>query len=207
MWALFVIYGACFGVELTLNNVAALHFADNFEMNMATAGLAAAFGLMNLFARSLGGYLGDLIGGAAGLRGRVLWLFAALFAEGLALMLFSQMNVLLFAIPALILFSLFTQMSEGATFSVAPFVNKNCLGAVAGIVGAGGNAGAVAAGFLFKTETSWWPTALLYLGGWVTCVSFLAFAVRFAPEAETAAREGFEQARGERVGNLVPAAA
>lgn len=213
VWALFVIYGACFGVELTINNMAALHFADNFEMGLKTAGMAAAaFGLMNLFARSLGGYFGDVFGGKAGLRGRVLWLFAALFAEGLALMLFSQTSALVWAIPSLILFSLFTQMSEGATFSVVPFINKKCLGSVAGIVGAGGNAGAVAAGFLFKTDTSWWPTALLILGGVVTCVSFLAFAVRFAPEAEAAARREFEQARGEGarrepVGGLAPAAA
>ena len=209
VWVLFVIYGACFGVELTINNVAALHFADNFEMNMATAGLAAAaFGLMNLFARSLGGYVGDLFGGKSGLKGRVLWLFAALFAEGLALMLFSQTSVLVWAIPALILFSLFTQMSEGATFSVVPFINKKCLGSVAGIVGAGGNAGAVAAGFLFKTDTADWPARFLILGAAVTGASFLAFLVRFAPEAETAARSEFEQARGERVGDgLVPAAA
>ncbi|MFH5806279.1 MFS transporter [Alienimonas sp. DA493] len=213
VWALFVIYGACFGVELTINNMAALHFADNFDMGLKAAGMAAAaFGLMNLFARSLGGYFGDLFGGKAGLRGRVLWLFAALFVEGLALMLFSRTSALVWAIPALILFSLFTQMSEGATFSVVPFINKKCLGSVAGVVGAGGNAGAVAAGFLFKTDTAWWPTALLILGGVVTCVSFLAFAVRFAPEAETAARTEFEKARGERTRDeqargLVPAPA
>ena len=69
------------------------------------------------------------------------WLFMILFCEGLALMLFSQMNVLAFAIPSLIVFSLCVQMSEGATFSVVPFINKRALGSVAGIVGAGGNAG------------------------------------------------------------------
>ncbi|QDT17599.1 MFS transporter [Alienimonas californiensis] len=213
VWTLFVIYGACFGVELTINNIAALHFADNYGMGLKAAGLAAAaFGLMNLFARSLGGHIGDVLGGKNGLRGRVLWLFAALFAEGLALMLFSQMSALALAIPALILFSLFTQMSEGATFSVVPFINKKCLGSVAGIVGAGGNAGAVAAAFLFKTETAWWSTGLLILGGIVTCVSFLAFAVRFAPETEAAARREFEQARGEGarrelVGGLAPSPA
>ena len=28
VWALFVIYGACFGVELTINNIAALYYYD-----------------------------------------------------------------------------------------------------------------------------------------------------------------------------------
>ena len=43
VWALFVIYGACLGVELTINNIAALYFDDRFEFSVATAGL---FGLM-----------------------------------------------------------------------------------------------------------------------------------------------------------------
>ena len=189
VWALFVIYGACFGIELTINNVAALYFADYFNMGLiAAGGIAASFGLMNLFARTLGGIFGDSFGSRWGLRGRVTWLFMVLFCEGLALMLFSQMRVLALAIPTLILFSLFVQMSEGATFSVVPFVNKHALGAVSGIVGAGGNAGAVAAGFLFKGAIQW-PTALLILGGIVTCCSFFAFAVRFSSAAETDAQK------------------
>ena len=101
-------------------------------------------------------------------------------------MLFSQQAVLPVAIATLILFSLCVQMSEGATYSVVPFVNKKALGAVAGIVGAGGNTGAVAAGFLFKAEGLSWPQALLILGAVVTLTSFLAIAVRFS-EADEAA--------------------
>lgn len=103
-------------------------------------------------------------------------------------MLFSQVGAIALALPALLLFSLFVQMSEGATFSVVPFINKEALGAVAGIVGAGGNAGAVAAGFLFKGSVSW-PTAFLILGGVVTLCSFFAFAVRFSPQAESDAQK------------------
>jgi NNP family nitrate/nitrite transporter-like MFS transporter len=184
VWALFIIYAACFGVELTINNVAALYFTDHFGMGLAAAGTAAAlFGLMNLFARTCGGIMGDKFAAKWGLKGRVSWLFLALFGEGIALMCFSQMPILLLAIPMLIVFSLFCQMAEGATYSVVPFVNKQALGSVAGIVGAGGNAGAVAAGFLFKGALAW-PTALLILGALVLCVSFLAFAVRFSPTTE-----------------------
>ena len=207
VWALFVIYGACFGIELTINNVAALYFVDYFDyfQTMDTvkavgmAGLIASlFGLMNIFARTLGGLFGDKFGQKWGLSGRVKWLFMVLFCEGLALMLFSQMNVLTLAIPTLILFSLFVQMSEGATFSVVPFINKKALGSVAGIVGAGGNAGAVAAGFLFKAEAITWPTALFILGALVTCTSFLTFAVNFSEESETEARTATEAAIAER---------
>ncbi|MEZ6070057.1 MAG: MFS transporter [Pirellulales bacterium] len=197
VWALFLVYGACFGIELTINNVAALYFVDYFayfqDMDpvkaVASAGLfASLFGLMNIFARTLGGFFGDWFGQRWGLSGRVKWLFVAVFCEGLALMLFSQMRVLTHAIPAMILFSLFVQMSEGATYSVVPFINKRALGSVAGIVGAGGNAGAVAAGFLFKSGAISWPTALFVLGALVTACSFLSLAVTFSPETEKLAR-------------------
>ena len=138
VWALFVIYGACFGVELTMNNVAALYYHDRFGLGLAGAGLIAGlFGLMNIFARTLGGMFGDLAGRRFGLRGRTLFLGCTLLLEGIALAVFSRMGILPAAIAAMLVFSLFVQMSEGATFSVVPFVSKRALGAVAGIVGAG----------------------------------------------------------------------
>ncbi len=203
VWALFVIYGACFGIELTINNVAALYFVDYFDYfrqmdsveAVGMAGLIASlFGLMNIFARTLGGYFGDKAGSLWGVGGRVKWLFVAVFCEGLALMLFSQQGTLLLAIPSLILFSLFVQMSEGATFSVVPFINRRALGSVAGIVGAGGNAGAVAAGFLFKSDSLSWPTALFILGAAVTVASFASFAVTFNTAAESETRGATEAA-------------
>ncbi len=206
VWALFVVYGACFGIELTVNNVLALYFLDYFAFFDAMSAMQAVqwagaaamlFGLMNVFARTLGGACGDLFGRRWGLSGRVRWLFIALFAEGLALMFFSQMSVLVAAIPALIVFSLFVQMAEGATFSVVPFVNKKALGSVAGIVGAGGNAGAVAAGFLFRGAIPW-PTAFLVLGALVTGAAFLVFAVRFSAAAELEERNALQAARARR---------
>ncbi len=187
VWMLFVIYGACFGVELTINNIAALYYIDFFGLGLKSAGLVAGlFGLMNIFARTTGGIIGDKFGARGGLRGRVRWLFIALFIEGLALMVFSRMTVLPVAIGTMIVFSLFVQMSEGATYSVVPFVNKKALGSIAGIVGAGGNMGAVAAGFLFRAEGITWPNALLVLGCVVFLTSFVALLVRFSEEDEKA---------------------
>lgn len=187
VWALAVIYGACFGIELTINNIGALYFVDHFGMSITAAGFAAAaFGMMNLFARTLGGVFGDRFGTRWGLKGRAMWLFVALLGEGVALMCFSQMTFLPLAIGMLIVFSLFCQMAEGATFAVVPFVDRRALGPIAGIVGAGGNVGAVLAGFLFGGIIAW-PTALLLLGAVVTGCAFLALLVRFSPEAEAQA--------------------
>lgn len=194
VWALFLLYGACFGVELTMDNIAALYYADHFGLGLEAAGFAAgSLGLMHLFARTLGGLVSDRFGGRWGLRGRVHWLFAAILVEGIGLMLFSRVTTVSLAIPAMIGFGLFMKMSEGATFAIVPFVNKKALGSVAGIVGAGGNAGAVAAGFLFKGGMSW-PTALLVLGAVVTVASFLTFAVQFSSETEDEAAREFAEA-------------
>ena len=199
VWALFVIYGACFGVELTINNVAALYYYDRFELNLATAGLIAGlFGLMNIFARTLGGMFGDKFGIKFGLRGRVMFMGGVLLMEGLALILFSQMATLFLAVGAMIIFSLFVQMSEGATFSVVPFINRKCLGSVAGIVGAGGNAGAVAAGFLFRMEGLTFADALLLIGIVVVAVAPLAFLVRFSPQREAEEKTAMETALARR---------
>jgi len=188
--ALFFIYAACFGVELTINGTAALYFFDKFGLSLTTAGLVASlFGLMNLFARSLGGIVSDKLNRDGGLQGRVRFLFLCLLLEGIFLIAFSQMSALWLAIPLLIIFSLFVQMSEGATFAIVPFINKKSVGTVAGIVGAGGNFGAMLAGFMFKYGTEYFSTAYLVLGVFVLISSFGAFAVKFSSEQEAEARE------------------
>lgn len=199
VWALFVIYAACFGIELTINNIAAIYYMDYFGLGLKTAGLVAGlFGLMNIFARTLGGFISDRFVQNGGLKGRVRWLFIALLIEGVALIFFSQVRVIALAIPMMIVFSLFVQMSEGATYSVVPFINKKALGSVAGIVGAGGNMGAVAAGFLFRAEGLSYPQALLILGCGVGVCAFFTYLVRFSPAEEKAAAQEFDQAMQRR---------
>ncbi|WP_259781070.1 NarK family nitrate/nitrite MFS transporter [Aestuariispira ectoiniformans] len=206
VWALFIVYAACFGVELTINNIAAIYFFDRFELDLQTAGLIAGlFGLMNIFARTLGGVFSDRFAAKGGLSGRVRFLFLALFVEGVALIGFSMMDALVIAVAVMVIFSLFVQMSEGATFGIVPFINRKALGAVAGIVGAGGNAGAVAAGFLFKSEALSYQDGLFYLGVAVVICSFAALAVRFSPETIAQEKARFEQAMLERSAQTAPA--
>jgi NNP family nitrate/nitrite transporter-like MFS transporter len=204
VWALFLIYGACFGVELTINNIAAIYFSDYFSLDVTTAGLIAGlFGLMNLFARSLGGIFGDKFGVRYGLHARVYFLFAVLLLEGVFLVAFSQVGYLPLAIATMMLFSLFVQMSEGATFSVVPFINKKAIGSVSGIVGAGGNMGAVAAGFLFRSESLTYREALFFLGIAVIGISFASFGVRFNLADETEAEEVMTEVQTLLVGPVV----
>jgi NNP family nitrate/nitrite transporter-like MFS transporter len=184
VWVLFLSYGACFGIEITIDNIATLYFVDNFNLGLREAGIiAGTFGMMNIFARALGGIFGDKAGKKWGLKGRIMILGAFLLLEGLGIMLFSTMDTLPWAIATMLLFALFLKMSNGATYSVVPFINQKAMGAVSGIVGAGGNVGAVMAGFLFTSETVSYRESLFTIGIAVTLVSFIALALTFVKKS------------------------
>ena len=153
---------------------------------------------MNIFTPTLRGFFGDKFGIKLGLEGRVMFMGGALLLEGLALILFSRMATLFLAVGAMISFSLFVQMSEGATFSVFPFINRRALASVTGIVGAGGNAGAVAACFLFPMEGITFAGPLLIIRIVVEVVVPLAFLARFSPQQQAEERIELEGALGRR---------
>jgi len=184
VWVLFLAYGACFGIEITIDNIATLYFVDNFHLGLKEAGIiAGTFGMMNIFARALGGIFGDKAGKKWGLKGRIMILGLFLLLEGLGIMLFSAMDVLTWAIVTMLVFALFLKMSNGATYSVVPFINQKAMGAVSGIVGAGGNVGAVLAGFLFTSENISYRESLFTIGIAVTVVSFISLALSFSRHA------------------------
>ena len=175
VWILFLAYGACFGIEITIDNIATLYFVDNFNLGLKEAGMiAGTFGMMNIFARALGGIFGDKAGRKFGIKGRIIMLGAFLLLEGIGIMVFSTIHVLPWAIATMLIFALFLKMSNGATYSVVPFINKKAMGAVAGIVGAGGNVGAVLAGFLFTSNEVSYRDSLFTIGIAVTVVSVLS---------------------------------
>lgn len=155
VWILFVVYAASFGIELTVYGTMDDYLQNTFQLERATAGnIVLSFALMNIFARTLGGFFGDKFGKLKGLRGRVLFLSFILTMQGIMLISFSGATTLYLGITLLIAFSLSVQMAEGATFSVVPFINKKAIGSVSGIVGAGGNVGAFLAAMLLKSKSS-----------------------------------------------------
>jgi NNP family nitrate/nitrite transporter-like MFS transporter len=150
-WILFVQYACCFGVELTMNNAAALYFKDEFDQSTeSAAAIASIFGWMNLFARGLGGFLSDKMNARLGMRGR-LWAQTILLAgEGAMVLIFANTGTLGLAIFIMVIFSLFVQAAEGSSFGIVPYVDPPSTGSISGIVGAGGNTGAVCFGLGFR---------------------------------------------------------
>ena len=150
-WLLFIQYACCFGVELTMNNAAALYFRDEFGQSAASAAaIASIFGWMNLFARGAGGFLSDHANQNKGLRGRILVQTGLLVGEGIFVLIFAHTKTLTTSIVVMLFFSVFVQAAEGSTFGLVPYVDHATLGSVTGIVGAGGSVGAVCFGLAFR---------------------------------------------------------
>ncbi len=180
VWALALAYAMCFGMEITFDNVAALHFVDSFKLDQSSAGFwAGVFGAMNIFARAVGGIVADKVGNKYGMRGKGWLLGLVLGLEGLGLVLFAQAGSLPFAIITMLTFAMFLKMANGTTYAIVPFINKENMGTVAGIVGAGGNVGGMLFGFLFKSENITYSQAFMYIGVIVTVVSLVVFMTRF----------------------------
>jgi len=93
-WILTITYGFCFGVELTMTNIAALYFYTDHGLSPAVSGIyAATFGLMNLFARSTGGILSDECNKRFGMRGRLWAMFVVQVIEGLFCLLLGWVTI------------------------------------------------------------------------------------------------------------------
>jgi len=186
VWLLFITYGACFGIEIFIHNIAAVYYVDHFNLSLKQAGLAAgSFGLLALFARALGGWLSDKMAMRGTLNSRVTVLFIMMIGEGLGLLWFAKADSVTFAVIAMLVFGLFTHMACGATYALVPFIDNKALGGVAGIIGAGGNVGAVAAGFLMK-GTGDISQTLTILSVLVLVSAVCAIAVRLTVAADNA---------------------
>ncbi|HTE33301.1 MAG TPA: MFS transporter [Chryseolinea sp.] len=184
-WILTVAYAACFGVEITVDNFAASYFHDNYKATLIFAGLLASiFGWINIFARALGGMVSDKVGSKHGFNGKVSLLALLLLLEGSGIMLFAHSDGLVMAIMMMFFFGICLKMANGATYSIVPFINQKAVGSIAGIVGAGGNVGAVLIGFLFKSMTH--SEAFFYLGGGVLATGVVVMAVRLMSKTPVA---------------------
>ena len=169
---LFLQYGCCFGVEITMTNAAALYFQEEFGLNTETAAaIASIFGWMNLFARGVGGFLSDISGAFYGMRGRLWCQVLTLLIEGALVCLFSTTQNLAAAIVVMAIFSIFVQAAEGSTFAVVPYVDYAVTGSIAGVVGAGGNVGGVIFSLFFRSYDN--RRAILLMGAMALGSSFL----------------------------------
>merc|ERR1711988_1520067 len=84
----------------------------------------------------------------------------------------------------IIVFSLFVQMAEGLHFGVVPYISRPALGVVSGMVGAGGNLGAVISGQFIVGSGKYNPLdrGFIYLGIIIISLSMLMHCIFFPGE-------------------------
>lgn len=159
-----------------MNNAAALYFVDKFDQTKEAAGaIASIFGWLNIFARGMGGYFSDDANRRYGMKGR-LWIHTIfLVAEGALVLLFATTNSLGMSILVLVLFSLCVQAAEGTSYGIVPYIDPLNMGSVCGIVGAGGNVGAVAFGLGFRQLH--YSNAFKIMGASILFSSLLSFFI------------------------------
>merc|ERR1740123_1773854 len=137
-----------------MNNTLALHFTDEFGVDLVAAGtLAMSFGAMNLFARSLGGIASDWANVRWQMQGRLWMHFISLFGQGVFLFIFGLIDKNAggwpVALVVLIIFAIFVNMAEGTSYGIVPYMIPEELAVVSAVVGAGGTLGAVIATWSF----------------------------------------------------------
>jgi nitrate/nitrite transporter NarK len=137
--------------------------------------IAALFGLANLFARGMGGMTSDTLYRKMGFRGRHWAQMVCLIGISICCMIFSTVrNNVALAVVVLVCFSMFVQAAEGTSYGMVPFLKPSQTGIAAGIVGAGGNAGAVLWSTMFKS-IDYWPDVFLYMGYAIAGSALLSF--------------------------------
>mmetsp|Transcript_5953 Transcript_5953/g.14157 ORF Transcript_5953/g.14157 Transcript_5953/m.14157 type:complete len:500 (-) Transcript_5953:233-1732(-) len=176
VWILFVVYMFCFGLELVVNGQISLYLSQAFAMSQQEGALVGGcFGLTNLFARSFGGWMSDYAYKRWSVRGRIWSLFLQTIMEGILMLIFTHGTYETYgpggALAVLIFWGITVQATEGGTYGLVPFVEPSAVGGVAGIVGAGGNTGAL----IGNTMVKYMKVRPAFAGlGWLTiCAGFL----------------------------------
>jgi len=181
VWILMLMYACTFGIELFADNTLAEYFHEEYDIAQFSAGLlASVFGFLNIICRALGGYASDRAAAKAGLRGRMWVIFIMCINCGIFLFIFIFMEALWAAMIILVIFSFWCQAGCGATYGLVPFVDPKYPGVVSGMVGAGGNIGAVCWSLIHKFfgEAGEEKKAVWIVGIVGAAASFAMFLVR-----------------------------
>mmetsp|Transcript_31590 Transcript_31590/g.76569 ORF Transcript_31590/g.76569 Transcript_31590/m.76569 type:complete len:1004 (-) Transcript_31590:607-3618(-) len=171
-WLLFLQYAGTCGVDVTFCNGCAIYYHTRFNLNVRETGIICfLYGFSALYARAVGGVLSDKIGDKYSIEGRLWVHFFCMIAQGTVNVWFARTDTISQSVALMILLSILIQMSTGFLFGIIPYVDSANTSSVAGIVGGGGNAGAIILGFLFMYHD--YPQAMEYMAYFSIATAFL----------------------------------
>ncbi|KAL6898476.1 major facilitator superfamily domain-containing protein [Trichoderma evansii] len=159
VWSCALCYMLTFGLETAMDAalpglINSLFASESFgSVNAAYA--ASTYGLMNLFARPLGGIISDVLYARIGLRAKMYWLLATALSQGIAMIglgvYINKNNATIGGVIGFIAMIAITGFSaNGACYSIYGHWRPKNVGVVAGIVGASGNIGGLFYTLIFK---------------------------------------------------------
>ncbi|KAF7357751.1 Nitrate/nitrite transporter [Mycena venus] len=164
-WLPALAYLTTFGLELALDaQMENLLFGlfnkriRGFDQNRAGY-YTSIFGFLNLVTRPLGGYLGDVVYRKYGTKGKkFLTLFCGLimgvgFLAGSANLIFHG-SIVATVMGVFSVATIFSEIGNGANFSLVPHCNSYNNGVMAGIVGGFGNLGGIIFALVFRFQTA-----------------------------------------------------
>jgi NNP family nitrate/nitrite transporter-like MFS transporter len=91
-------------------------------------------------------------------------------------------ELLWLTLVCVVIFSVFVQMAEGLHFGIVPYISRPALGVVSGMVGAGGNTGAVIAGQYIIPAATAIDEGFIRLGAIIMGVSMIMHFIYFPEE-------------------------
>ncbi|CZS95249.1 probable high affinity nitrate transporter NrtB [Rhynchosporium agropyri] len=153
--ALALPYACSFGGELAINSIIGSYYLKNFPHLLQTGSgrWAAMFGLLNVFFRSLGGVVADIIYKYTGsVWGKKMWLVFCGVTMGCFELAIGLLNphheATMFGLVAGL--AVFMDAANGANFAVVPHVHPFANGILSGLVGATGNLGGIIFAIIFR---------------------------------------------------------
>lgn len=149
VWMCIMCYLLTFGLETALDAALPGLITTLFQSRTFTAidaaYAASLYGLLNIYARPLGGVVSDVLYSKYGLRGRVIWLLATAFSQGIAMIglgFYCNHNPTLGGVLGFIFLIATTGfLANGANYGIPAIICPSAIGTVSGMVGAAGNIG------------------------------------------------------------------
>ncbi|KAJ9474026.1 hypothetical protein PHBOTO_004089 [Pseudozyma hubeiensis] len=149
VWMCIMCYLLTFGLETAMDAALPGLITTLFQSRTFTAidaaYAASMYGLLNLYARPLGGVVSDILYSKYGLRGRVIWLLCTAFSQGIAMIglgFYCNNNPTLSGVLGFIFFIATTGfLANGANYGIPAIICPSAIGTVSGLVGAAGNLG------------------------------------------------------------------
>jgi NNP family nitrate/nitrite transporter-like MFS transporter len=161
VWMCTLCYLLTFGLETAMDAalpglINSLFASESFTI-VDAAYAASTYGLMNLFARPMGGIVSDVLYARFGLRAKMYWLLATALSQGVAMIgigIYINNNHATIGgvIGFIVMISVTGFAANGACYSIYGHLRPKNIGVVAGIVGAGGNIGGLLYTLIFRYQ-------------------------------------------------------